>query len=150
MRAEPRLRVLFVRIGHETRIGQEVTAGPLPDIAEHLSAAEGTIPIGEGCDIDAAERPAVQVGAAGSGRFIAPGKTSLALAESSTAGRRLSGSGHLPFSLGRQAAAGPAAISIRLVPVDMKDRPVELERKPLIEVAPLPPLAGQALPVLGM
>src|SRR5438445_2999893 len=44
----------------------------------------------------------------------------------------------LPFDLGRQTSAGPTAVGISLVPVDVNDRPVRLQRQPTIEITAQP------------
>ena len=58
-------RVLLVRVGDEAGVGQEVARRPLPDVADHLPAAEGAVARGQRADVDAAAAPAVEVGAVG-------------------------------------------------------------------------------------
>src|SRR5262249_49359888 len=62
------------------------------------------------------------------------------------------GSGsRLPLGLGRQPSPGPATIRLRLVPVDVQNRPVWFQRHPAVEVTPLPAvhLASPVDGVLG-
>ena len=56
-------------------------------------------------------------------------------------------SGDFPFKFGRQAAAGPAAVSVGFEPRDVGDRPVRLQRNPFGEVAAQPIPIFVALPI---
>ena len=79
-------------------------------------------------------------------RRSSPGRGRRGSPASASAARRPRGSGasartvaaaaaRLPLGLGRQPAAGPAAVRLGLVPVDVDHRPVRLQRHPAVEVA---------------
>src|SRR5262245_43686364 len=91
---EGRLRVLLVRIAHESRIGLEGVGDPLPHVADHLTAAEGAVAGGQRPDVDRAPGPVIEVRAVRGRWLIPPRKGPLG------AGRRLEGRGHFPLRLG--------------------------------------------------
>src|SRR5262249_39150851 len=80
----------------------------------------------------------------GARRLVAPWEAALARRQPA-ARTRLPRRGGLPLGLGRQPAAGPAAVGVRLVPVDVQHRPVRFQRHPAVEGAP-PPAAPPAPP----
>src|SRR5439155_22174688 len=86
--AKPGLGVLLVRIDDEARVGKKGTAGPLPDVADHLPAAPGTVTRRERADIDAASGGPIQVGVGRRWGLIAPGIPALVLLNSANIGRR--------------------------------------------------------------
>src|SRR6516165_6459594 len=72
--AEPGLRVFAVRIDLESRVWLEVAGGPLPDVADHMAAAEGAVAFRKCADIYGAHRAPAQISPLQSQRVIAPGK----------------------------------------------------------------------------
>src|SRR5262249_55247674 len=133
--AEIWLRVLLVGIALEAGVGLKRIRDPLPDIADHLPAARGAVALGQGAHVDRPARAEVEARANGRRRLVPPRKAPL------VAGRWLDRRRHLPLGLGRQAPAGPAAVRVGLVPVDVHDRMPRLERSHGVE-APLVPAAA--------
>src|SRR5262245_2957903 len=115
--AEPGRGIIFIDIGREAGKRIERARRPFPDIAEHLPAAPGAVAFRAGAHVDAAEREAVEIGPRRIRRHVTPGERALAGSERPV-GRRLGRGRRLPFDLGRQPAARPAAPGIGLVPVD--------------------------------
>src|SRR5207244_2756869 len=76
--AKPGSRVFLVRVGDETRIGPEVSRGPLPYVADHLTAAEVAVPGWQRAHRQTAEGAQIEVGALRCGRLIAPGEAPFA------------------------------------------------------------------------
>ena len=98
--AEEDLGVLRIGERLEARVGDEVRARPLPDIAEHLhrAAVAGRVVIGAGRRCPEAELVEVGALAVGAGR------------------------GGLPLLLARQPLAGPARKAVGLLPGDVDHR----------------------------
>ena len=71
-RVEPRLRVVSVGICSEPCVRPEVRSRPLPDIADHLAAAESAVAFGTGGDGDRTVERIIEIGAGGRGRRVAP------------------------------------------------------------------------------
>src|SRR5262245_35635641 len=88
---KPRTRVFLVRIFGEARIGKEVAGSPLPHIADHLTTAASRVAIRMTGHIAPAIRSPVEIG---------------------RRDNRNSCGSSLPLEFGRQASAGPAAISV--------------------------------------
>src|SRR2546422_1690711 len=130
--AEVRLRVLLVRIALEAGIGLKGVRDPLPDVADHLPAAGGAVALGQRAHVDGPAGAEVQARAGGRRCVVAPGETPLA------AGRRLDRRCDLPLGLGWQAPASPAAVRVRLVPVDVHDRMPWRKRCHGVEAALVP------------
>src|SRR5438045_8333461 len=76
---KPRRRVLAVGIDLEPRVWAEVTRGPFPNVANHLTTAKSAVACRKCVDIHGAHGPPAQVGALRFRRFIAPGQASLSL-----------------------------------------------------------------------
>src|SRR5215831_7480056 len=57
---------------------------------------------------------------------------------------------NFPFKFCRKTAASPTAVSVSFKPRDIRDRPVQFERNPLIEVTAEPSAACIAPPVMRM
>src|SRR5207249_8211684 len=110
--AEVRLRILLVRVALEAGVRLKRVRDPLPDVADHLPAADGAVALGQRAHVDGPARTEVEARAGGGRCAVAPGITPL------VAGRRLDGRRHLPLGLGGQSPAGPPAIRVRLVPVE--------------------------------
>src|SRR5579872_88735 len=109
--AEPRLRIFLVGINNETGIWQEIGSHPFPDVADHLPAPMLAVSGRIGVHRGTTERGGVQP-------------------RSFRCARR----GKLPFGLGRQPPARPAAIRVGLVPVHVNDRLLQRERpQPIIK-----------------
>jgi hypothetical protein len=121
--------------GHRCGSRPEVVRGPLPDVADHLPATPGAVPGWQRGHITAAQGVTVQLGACRARWGIAPGKAAFRAGQVETAGCC-----GLPLGFGRQPPAGPAAVGLGLIPVDVEDRPVRLQRQPAVEVAPKPAL----------
>ena len=104
------------------------------------------MPIGAGAGGEAADGQGVagvvaEVGGLGRGRLVTPGVEAGVVAAA----------GALPLGLGRQPAAGPARIVVRLLPVDMADRMVgELRRIPAVHLRRRAGAVGHAAAVLGV
>src|SRR5215471_9396091 len=76
--AKPGRGILPVRVVHEiAREGIEGRLGPLPDVARHLTAAEGAIASRKGANVDAAQEASIQIGELWGWRRIAPGIAAL-------------------------------------------------------------------------
>src|SRR5262249_48122419 len=61
MRSKPRLRILAVGINLKSGIRAEVGCGPFPNIADHLTAAKGTVAGRRGFDTPGPHCPPAQV-----------------------------------------------------------------------------------------
>src|SRR5579864_1293398 len=72
--AEPRLRIFSIRVNHEPRIRQEVACRPLPNVANHLAAAEMAVTRAQIRDVATPETVTVQVCLRRVRRFVAPGE----------------------------------------------------------------------------
>src|SRR5260370_42528179 len=83
MSSEPGSRVFLVRIRDEPRIGQEVAGRPFPDIADHLTTAEGAVTGRKIRNVYTAQCPPIQIGVPRRRRFISPRKTTLATSPAS-------------------------------------------------------------------
>src|SRR5215469_4244097 len=77
VRSKPGLRVFPIRIDLEAGVWPEIAGSPLPDVADHLAAAEGAVTFRKCADIQGAHRSPAQVGALQSRRVIAPRKAAL-------------------------------------------------------------------------
>src|SRR5439155_19032860 len=104
----------------------------LPDIADHLPAADGTVAGPQRAHVDRAVRAIVEVGASRCGGAVSPGEAPLA------PGRRLRRGGHLPLRLGRQAPARPPAPCLGFIPVDVHHGMAGLEAGRRAEPALVP------------
>src|SRR5262249_16988459 len=138
--SEPRRRVLFVRVRHESRIGQEVATRPFPDVADHLPATESAVTVRKIRNVHTSHGPPLQIGSPGH----PPLPSQRTPAFRNTRGRRL------PCLFGRQTSAGPAAVCICFIPVDMNYRSIRLQWNPAIEITPQPASSRFALPVNRM
>src|SRR5579875_2583639 len=139
---EPRLGILPVRVGDESRIREKRAARPFPDVADQLAAPRGTIALRERAHVHAPHAAPVEVGVRRGGRAVAPGEAPLAPGELQALGVDLRGGREFPLRFRRQPASRPPAVRIRLVPVDVHDRAVRLEGDPPVEVAPAPGATG--------
>src|SRR5262245_56355101 len=77
-RREPRLRILLVRVGDESRVGLEIASGPLPDVADHLPAPVHAVARRVAPDLDGPAGAAVEVGADAVWRIVSTGASQLA------------------------------------------------------------------------
>src|SRR5438094_458942 len=111
MIAKPGRRIFLVSSRHESRIRIEIARGPFPDVPDHLPTSEGAVTFPERPDIGTSHRSPVKVGTLRRRRIVAPGKSSLALADSASSVWFGAG-GHLPLCFSWQAAFGPAAESV--------------------------------------
>src|SRR6266568_2182633 len=136
--SEPRLRVVAVHVGGEARIGPEIVGHPFPHVADHLAAAESAVAVGEGAHVGAPARAPVEVRALWGRRIVPPGEPPLPRGEAAPAGARLQRGRRFPLRLGGQAAPGPRAVGLGLVPAHVDDGPVRLEPDPAVEVAAMP------------
>ena len=147
--AETGLRVFFVRVGLETGEGQEIICRPLPDVAEHLSAAARAFAFGQSIDLDGMHRQPIEIGAGGRRGPLAPGIVTFRACDADRVGAGRRG-GQFPFGFRGQASPGPAAPGVGFVPVDVDDRPPGLERQPPVKVAAPPAAVVVAFPINGM
>src|SRR5262249_15251697 len=115
LRAEIRLGVFLVRVANEPRIGLERIGDPLPDVSDHLPAAEGAIACRERSHVHRSPDAIVKVGLLGARRRIAPGAAALGSGPGVEACR------HLPFGLARQPAVRPLAEGLGLPPAHASD-----------------------------
>src|SRR6266545_2767646 len=120
--AEVGLRILLVGVTDEAGVRPEGVLHPLPDVSDHLPAADATVARGQGANVDRSAGAVIEAGAIGPRLVVAPGETTLATRRGIERGR------HLPFRLGRQPPAGPVAVRFRLVPVDVDEGMPRLER----------------------
>src|SRR5262249_5056161 len=127
----------------------EVAGGPLPGVADHLPAAKRTIPGRQRGHRNAPRRSPIEVGPLAVRRRIAPGVPPF-FSSNAPVLSWLSRRGHFPLGLGRQPSAGPAAVSVGLVPVDMNDRQFRRQRTQAVIGAALPMAVRTAHPVDGM
>src|SRR5713101_9715956 len=112
VRAKPGLGVFLVGINHKSRIRAEIAARPLPDITDHLAAAEGAIASSTLAHIHCTQRAPTQVGAIRRWWIVSPWEATLDLGKPS-AGRGLGGGRDLPFRLVRKPPASPPAVGFR-------------------------------------
>src|SRR5262245_54597486 len=75
--SKPGLRVFLVRIGNETGKGHEIVGRPLPNVADHLPAAEWAVAGGKRAYVRALEPRGVEIGEARIGSVLAPRITPL-------------------------------------------------------------------------
>jgi hypothetical protein len=146
---EPRLGVVLVRVGDKAREGAEVVRAPFPEVPDHLPQPERAVAVREGCNVHHVEQTPVQVGVARRGRLVSPGIEPHAGCYAPRVPRGLGRGGQLPLRLGRQAASGPAAVGLGLVPVDVDYGLVRGQRLDPVEVAAVP-LTVSLRPVDGV
>src|SRR5438132_4437154 len=115
--AKPGGGVLPIRIVHQiAREGIKGRLGPLPDIAGHLTAAEGAIASRKGTDVDTAQEARVQIGLLWGWRRIAPGIAALVAGKARAISARLGTGGEFPLGLGRQASTSPVTVRFGPIP----------------------------------
>src|SRR5262249_21785838 len=120
-----------------------------PDVADHLTAAEGAVAGRQRAHVEAAHGPRVEVRPLRRRGLVPPRKAALALREAAASRTGLQGRGRLPLGFGREPTAGPPTVGLGSVPAPVDPGPVGLEGDPAIEVAALPAPIG-APPVEGM
>src|SRR5260370_12763271 len=130
--SKPGMRVFLVGIDDEPGIGQEVRAGPLPDIANHLPAAKRAIAFAASSNVHAASGLPVEIGPFRRGGLVTPREPLLARPSSRV----------LPLGFRGQAPAGPAGAGGGFVPVYVDHRLMGFESDPVIEGAALPAVSG--------
>src|SRR5262249_43940536 len=121
--------------------------GPLPGVAEHLPAAEGTVPGGQGLHRDTPGGPTIQVRPPGAWRIVPPRVTPLVGAHSFALALRFGRPRHFPLGLSGKTAPGPAAVGFRFVPVDEYHWQFRCQRDHAIVMAAVPLAVGVANPV---
>src|SRR6266480_1483202 len=117
-RAEPGLRIVAVGIRRKSWKWREVRGGPFPDIANHLPATKGAVAARAGRDIRRPVKGKIQIRMLATRYCIAPGPLPFHIGKTAAVRIRLADRRRFPFGLGRQPALGPAAPSLRFVPVD--------------------------------
>src|SRR5712691_9551899 len=95
--AEPRLRIILVRVRGEAGKRQEIRGRPFPHVAEHLPAAERAVACWERCDVDRRREGEIEIGVPMVGRRLAPWPAALALGKPRAARDGLADRRRLPL-----------------------------------------------------
>src|SRR5262249_22557440 len=146
-RAEPWLRIVFIRVSSEARKRREVRGCPFPHIPDHLPATEGAVALRTSRNVERSVKRKIQIRLLTCRCVAVPRPRPLHPGEAVAVGAWFANRSRLPLHLGRQSAPGPAAPGLGLVPVDENNRGIWSEDFGAIIPAPGPGTIRFRLPV---